>query len=253
MQLNETLQSLLRRWYLVLLGLLLTAGMSWYAYSYIQPTYEAQGSILLMPAKKIVGHDGNPYLYLNGMTEVVDVLVRRSSSSESVDPVVKQFAGSEISTTADRTTSSPVVIVDISAPTADTALDALKAALITVTRNLDSMQNELKVPPQMRISSRELVVDDAATVNAKMQTQVAIVVAGAGLAGTLMLTGFIDGVLQTRRTRKSGKVEEDRTTDELSSSAKKDVERTRDTTPVALLASDAVPHKIAVQRQRSKP
>jgi len=205
MNLTDTLRSIIRRWYLFLLGLLLTAGMSWSMYNYIQPTYEAAGSILLMPAEEIVGDDGNPFLYLGGMSEVVDVLVRRSSSAESVDPLIKQFEGAEIVTTADRTTSSPMVLVEVSALSSDTALDSLKAALTTVTRNLDSMQNEVSVAPSMRISTKELVVDDVATVNNKMQMQIAIVVAAAGVAATLMLTGFIDGVLQARKLRHSRK------------------------------------------------
>lgn len=204
MHLNETLKSLLRRWYIFLFGLLLTSGMSWYAYNYVQPSYEAKGSLLLMPAKKVVGHNGNPYLYLGGMSEVVDVLVRRSNSTESVDPIIKQFAGAEISTTADRTTSSPVVIVEISATTQDTALAALKATLSTVTRNLDTMQNEVKVVPEMRISTRGLVIDDHAAVNNKMQMQIAIVAAGAGGVASLLLTGFIDGILLSRNSRESG-------------------------------------------------
>lgn len=208
MHLNETARSLLRRWYLLLFGLLLTAGMSWYTFNYIQPTYEAHGSILLMPAEKTVGNHGNPFLYLGGMSEVVDVLVMRSSAAESVDPIVKQFAGTEIATTADRMTSSPVAVVDITATSEETALAALNATLSTVTRNLESMQNEIQVDSDMRISSKELVVDRKARVNSKMQVQMAIVVAGAGAVGTFLLTGFIDGFLQARKSMASRKEDE---------------------------------------------
>lgn len=208
MHLNETARSLLRRWYLLLIGLLLTAGMSWYTFNYIQPTYEAHGSILLMPAEKTVGNHGNPFLYLGGMSEVVDVVVMRSNAAESVDPIVKKFVGTEITTAADRMTSSPIVVVDITADSEKTALAALDATLNTVTGNLESMQNEIKVDADMRISSKKLVVDRAASVNSKMQTQMAIVVAGAGAVGSFLLTGFIDGFLQARKSRASREEDE---------------------------------------------
>lgn len=198
MHLADTLRSLLRRWYIFLLGLLLSAGLGYGAYSVIQPTYEAESSLLLMPPSEIVGDHGNPYLFLGGMNEALDVLVRRSNAPEAVTAIEEQFSDVKVSSGADRTTSSPIIIVSISGPAEPDVLKALDAGRTTVIRNLESMQNELDVPREMRITTKDLVLANEAEANRKMAIQLAILVTAASSVGTLMFTGFIDGQLLLR-------------------------------------------------------
>lgn len=209
MNLAETFAGVVRRWYIFLVGLIATAGLAWGAYQYVPPTYEASGSILLMPSEATVGEDGNPYLFLGGMTEALDVLIRRSNAAEIQESLLKRFDGASYTIQPDRMTSSPIVVVSVEAPSNEVALALLQAAMTTVDRNLDSMQNELSVVPRKRIHAKELVVDPEATVNSKMQIQLAIVAVGGGVLGTFMLTGFMDGLLNQRRLRKdSGSINE---------------------------------------------
>lgn len=198
MHLADTLRSILRRWYIFLLGLVLSFGMAGAAAIYIQPTYEAEGTLLLMPPNGVVGPEGNPYLYLGGMTEALDVLVRRSNAPESVEAVEEKFSGLEIISAPDRTTSSPILVITVTGDNADEVLNAMEVGRTVVLRNLDAMQNELDVPRTMRISAEDLVIPLEATANRKMALQLAILLAAAGSVGTLMFTGFIDGQLLAR-------------------------------------------------------
>lgn len=198
MHLVDTLRSLLRRWYIFLLGLILSAGMGYAAYTVIQPTYEAQSTLLLMPPAEVVGEHSNPYLYLGGMNEALDVLVRRASAPEAITAIEEQFGGVTVTPSADRTTSSPIVVITITGPDAQDVLNALDAGRMTVIRNLDSMQNELDIEANMRITTKDLVLAHEATANRKMPIQLAILVVAAGSVGTLMFTGFIDGQLIAR-------------------------------------------------------
>lgn len=203
MELSDTLRTLLRRWYILLLGLLMTAGLGWAVYRAVPTTYEATGSILLMPSETMVGKDGNPYLYLGGMRDVLDVLVRRSDSEQVREATLSRFEGADYSVAPDATTQSPIVVVTVETASPENSVALLQVVMTTVGNNLGAMQDELALPELKRIRIRELVVDASATANTGTARQAAIATVGAGFVGTLLLTGYVDGLLVRRRARHS--------------------------------------------------
>lgn len=203
MQLNDTLRSIFRRWYIVLLGLIVSAGLAGAAVVLIPPTYEAEGTLLLMPPSKIVGSQGNPYLYLGGMNGAVDVLVRRANAPDVVEAIEKLHSGVKIVYSAAPATSSPIVAISITGGDKESVIGTLEAGRTILIRKLEAMQSELKVPQPMRITAETLVIGHEATANRKTAIQFAILVAAAGTVGTLMFTGFIDGLLLARTGIKS--------------------------------------------------
>lgn len=203
MELSDTLRTLLRRWYIVLLGLLLTAGLGWGVYRAVPATHEATASILLMPSDVMVGDAGNPYLYLGGMRDVLDVLVRRSDSEQIHEATLAAFEGSDYRVEPDATTQSPIVVITVQSPSPEDAIALLQTVMATVDSTLVTMQDELALPPTNRIQLRELVVDTTASVDTGTGRQAAIVAVGAGLLGTLLLTGTVDRIIVRRRARHS--------------------------------------------------
>lgn len=201
MQLSDTMSSLLRRWYFVLGGLVLTGILGWTAYQTVPERYEAQGSILMMPADSVVGTDGNPYLYLSGMNDALDVLVRRTNSGAMSEQILTGSTGATYTADRDATTQSPILVFSVEAGSAPEALRLLEAAMTAAEWNLDTMQEELSISEERRITARDLVVDEEATKNTKTPLQMSIIVVGAGLMGTLMATGLLDGLLVRRRMR----------------------------------------------------
>ncbi|HSN11689.1 MAG TPA: hypothetical protein VLS51_06255, partial [Propionibacteriaceae bacterium] len=72
-----------RRWAIVLVGFLLTVGLSGAAYWYSKPTYEITGTVLLLPPESAaVSGPINPYLELSGLQQLLD-LVGVSLSDQS--------------------------------------------------------------------------------------------------------------------------------------------------------------------------
>lgn len=199
MQLKELIRSLARRWYMVLAGLALTTGMCAVAYEKVPATYEASGSLVLMPPSATVGSTGNPYLYLVGMSQALDVLTRRANAAEVRGPLLEDFPAMTYSVDADRSTSGAVVVVKVSSPNPNETMDGLKAALATVPATLKAMQDELSVPDYSRINLKTIVVAPEPTVENKAQLQLLIVTAGAGAVGTVLLARFLDGLLLARR------------------------------------------------------
>jgi len=199
MQLKELIKSLARRWYVVLAGLALTAGVCAVVYEKVPATYEASGSLVLMPPSATVGTTGNPYLYLVGMSQALDVLTRRANAAEVRGPILDNFPAMTYSVDADRSTSGAVVVVKVSSPSPSETMGGLKAALATVPVTLKAMQDELSVPDFSRINLKTIVVAPESTMDNKAQLQLIIVTAGAGVVGTVLLARMLDGLLLTRR------------------------------------------------------
>lgn len=199
MRLKELIKSLVRRWYVVLAGLLLTGSMCALVYNKVPATYEASGSLVLMPPSATVGEKGNPYLYLVGMSQALDVLTRRANAAEVRNPVLAKFPGMTYSVDADRSTSGAVVLVKVSGPSPSAAMGGLKAALATVPATLTAMQDELSVAEFSRIGLKTIVVAPEASKENKAQLQLIIVTAGVGVVGAVLLARTLDGLILAKR------------------------------------------------------
>lgn len=199
MRFRETVSSLIRRWYVLLLGLLLTAGLCWVVQEYVPATYEAKASQVLMPPSATVGESGNPYLYLGGMSQALDVLIRHVSASEVTKPVLAAFPDTQYSVQADRNTSGSILVISASGSTPEGTLGVLEAAMDEIPVALKGMQDELAIAEGLRISVRTVVVDEQASKNDQSQSRLMILAAGAGIFGTILLTSTVDGLLRGRK------------------------------------------------------
>lgn len=202
MRLMETLKSLGRRWYVVVAGLLLTLGIGYTINTEIPTTFEVSGSIILMPPEETVGVAGNPYLFLGGLNQAQDVLVRRASAAAVVGPVLEKHPGTSYVILPDRTTSTPIVVVTAEAGSSDAALRVRDDAMKAVIATLKVMQDEADVKENLRVHGQNLVVDAGATAKTKTKVQMLLVATGGGAIGTLLLAGLLDGWLIERKERK---------------------------------------------------
>ena len=143
MFLRDLLFSCLRRWYFLLLGLLLTGAGTYYVYLSIEPTYEANASVVLIPPKVAVMTGDNPYLYLGGLDQALGVLQVKVASPEVLDKLTGGREDAEVSIGKDATTSGPIAAIKVSAKDAAGTMQLLDAALKQVPQTLD----ELQTPP----------------------------------------------------------------------------------------------------------
>ncbi|MDN3482567.1 hypothetical protein QMA10_11610 [Arthrobacter sp. APC 3897] len=194
----QSLLVVLRRWYLVLSGIVITGILCWAASQVVPPSYESRGSMVLMPPSAIVGDDGNPYLQLGGMSEALDVLVRQANAPEIRDQVLEEHPSATYTIEPDRSTSGSIVVVQATAETEEESLALLGRAMETLPAVLARMQDEISVTPHQRISIIPVVVDAEAALNMKQALQVLAVAVVLGLAGTFMVTALADGMLLSR-------------------------------------------------------
>ncbi|MRJ76476.1 hypothetical protein GEV29_08015 [Aeromicrobium sp. SMF47] len=206
MYLRDLGDSLLRRWYLVLGALALTVGVCFAALSAVSPTYQTTSSLVLVPPKTTTGVSGNPYLYLGGLEQSVDVLARAVSADATRDQIAKTATTGEYEVSADLTTSAPILVItatDSSSAGAQEMLDAVVAEVPTVFRRL---QASLGVRASSQITTLEVPTDDGPSAINKARYRMAALAGAVWLFLAFVLIGFLDGVLLTRTMRKSAEL-----------------------------------------------
>lgn len=201
MWLRDMIRSLMRRWY-ILLGCLLAAGVaSCVVYQSVPVAYSAKGSLVLMPPRSTVGPDGNPYLFLGGMGQALDVLASKLSAEDTQAPILEAYPGIAYTAEPDRSSSGSVVLATVRGADGNQVMVGLGAVVAAVPTTLAAMQESQAVPEDSRISLMTLVVDSQPTVDSKTRTVSLLVTAGGGVALGILLTGLVDGRLLARTGR----------------------------------------------------
>lgn len=205
MYLTDIGQTLRRRWYLLIVVLAISAAGTYAIVQRLPATFRATASIVLVPPQTTLGDTGNPYLFLGGLQQSVDVL-SRDLGSEQVEQTLKQEGGASASyaVTADYTTSAPIVLVTTEAPTGAAADAMLKAVVAQVPVSLDRLQAALAVPGKARITT-QLISRSERPHQVMSGRYRAIVVVGGFLAvAGILLLATVDGLVERRRLSLSG-------------------------------------------------
>lgn len=200
---RDLLISCLRRWYFLLVGLIITGVATYFAFGMVSPTYEAKASVVLIPPAVAVTVGDNPYLYLGGLDQALGVLQVKASSPEVLEPLLKEYPDASISMSKDATTSGPIMAVSVSSDNPEETMTLLQSTLDLIPTTLASLQKDLKVPVPSVITSMPLSIDVKPSTNSKKQIQLTAIAAVGGLAATLLITGFIDRLMS--RTKKGKK------------------------------------------------
>ena len=202
MNLNTLLHSVRRRWYIVLSGIIVAGALCGMAYTTISPTYQRTASVLLIPGATSIPEGGNPYLYLGGLSQASDVLVRALSADAVLTPILGSDPTVGVTIARDTTTSGPILVISASGTDEAQVAAVFDELLPIVPTTLDDLQSSAGVADAAKVTTLPLTVDAESTVSQKSRYQ-AIGVLGVGtLAITLLLTGFIDGLLLARPQRR---------------------------------------------------
>lgn len=203
MESSGLLGAALRRWYVTLLGLLLTAGLCLVAVLFVPAKYESTARVLLLPPQSSVGKGGNVYLALGGLDSAVAILGQTMSDADADAALKAKGATAKFTIAPDALTSAPVLYVVADDKTATASMDSLDLALAMVPTTLDSLQKSAEVPANSYISASVITQDQKASVVRKTQIRALVVALGAGLALTLVLVALVDRRMRRRTQRRS--------------------------------------------------
>jgi uncharacterized protein involved in exopolysaccharide biosynthesis len=200
MNLFDSLRVLLKRWYLTLPGVLLSLALAVGAWVTVSPTYTRTASLLLLPASSSLGDDGtgNPYLYMSGLSQAADVLVRAVNSQQNLDEIHDQYPGATVTVARDPSTITPVVTIDVEVADDAQAGAVLSDVLGRATSALTELQAQESIPASNRIGVQTLTSDTTSTASNKKRVTFAGGAAVGGLVLAIVAIIAVDGLLGAR-------------------------------------------------------
>jgi capsular polysaccharide biosynthesis protein len=196
---TDLLHTLWRRWYLVLVGLVVTAGLVVVTLLRVPVGYTARADVLLLPPKT-PGSD-NPYLGLSDLQGVAATITRSILDDAAVQTLARQGVTSGYTITVDITTSAPLLLAKANGNTPTAAINAMQHVAALVAPTLAELQQAQHVPTQYQITATTIHADKTPTAITKTRTRVLLVAIVAGLLFTVLLAVGTDRYL-LRRTRR---------------------------------------------------
>lgn len=193
-----------RRWVVVLIGIALTGLTLLATTKLVAPKQSITATILILPPSQTqAGGLGtsNPYLQLGGLTSPVEVLARALNDPKVHDRVVTSRSDGDYLAERDLTTSAPVMLISIEAPTlADARLT--RDRLLKLTPDvLSNLQSSIDVPKASQLTSDVLSSEGIPAQQYKPLIRACLVVAAFGGVLTLAVAGAIDSMLSSRGRR----------------------------------------------------
>lgn len=200
----EVIRALGRRWYIVVVGLLVTAGLAAGAYLTTPPEYNARSLVLLLPSKTAVGEGGNPFLTLGGLEQPAGILVAYFSSAPARDAVKQESPTAQYVVGIDDSTRGPVIAVDVTDTSPQNTLDTLRYITDQIPVELAALQNQVDAPSDAVITSMTLTFDQEAERSMGGTIRMVIAALAVGLVATCIAAFALDGLLRRRRLRRTG-------------------------------------------------
>ncbi|SDI99089.1 hypothetical protein SAMN05444157_1165 [Frankineae bacterium MT45] len=189
---------LLRRWYVVLLTLVITVGLASAAIAKVPATYTSSANVLLIPP---AASGANPYLALGGLGGVGDVLSLNLSGTDVAKILAEENVTGSYTVATDSSSSAPLITVTATDKTAAGALATMHAVESLLSPRLLKIQKNLNVPSSQLLTLQPINADVTAKPIRKSQQRAVIAAVGFGLLiGFGMLAG-IENISQ-RRARK---------------------------------------------------
>ncbi len=201
MFLSEIPRTLVRRWYVVLVGLLATSALIYGSIKVTPKEYTATGEVLLLPPAPNVPAGDNPYLSLSGLEAVCDILGRAMQDGEAMNAVKAAGLTSEVTFQRDQNSAAPMMLLTTVAKSPEAATRDSALFLNQIPATLKGVQAHVNVPQNAYVTSTVIVSPDKVTTSSKSQIRSILVAGVAGLVLTLLLTAGIDRWLGRHASR----------------------------------------------------
>lgn len=200
MRAREVFSALGRGWYILVVGLALTAGAGWFAYQHTPTDYTARSLVLLLPPVNTADSTGtNPFLQLGGLEVTARVLVATYSGTAFQDEIASRSPDAEVVVSMDESTQGGVIAVDVKDRGEKRTLDLLGYVTGTVSERLAGLQSDVGVDSKDIVRSMILAKDAEAKPDFQSLIRVLVLVVGGGVVFTGVLALVVDALLVRRR------------------------------------------------------
>lgn len=205
---SQTRDSLRRRWYLAVAGLLGTAGLGFAAWTLVPPTYEARGTVLFLPPDYSLAEGQNPFLELANLDMPASVVAAYLDGDDARERISLIAPTADYTVELDPSVRGPIVLLTVEDTTPAGALRVLDTVLDSVPAALTDLQDQLDVPARATIASMRLAVDSEAEPVTRTTLRAVVAAAGFGVLVTVAGAVAFDTLLRRRASarRESGSV-----------------------------------------------
>ena len=206
MELRDIFAALRHRWYLTAAAILASAAAALYTYSVLPPTFSTDATVVLIPPETTTNPGSikdvrtNPLLYLGGLTQSRDVVLRVLNEGEVADELARQVPNASYEVAPDPNSSGPIIVITAEAATAQTSRQAVQVLLQQVPVQLGILQKRLGVEAKARITSLT-VTDGSLHVKHTGQVRGAILSSAAVALAFFGLIGLFEGLSRARGGR----------------------------------------------------
>lgn len=139
-----------RRWYFLILALLVATALSWVGFSAATPTYQSEASVLFVPSPESAGTDGkpgNPYLDLGAaLTATASVVSVAVTDDKVARDLFSQGATARYSVALDLSVEAPVLHVVTSDSDAASSTATMQKLLHEINVVLTQLQADAGAP-----------------------------------------------------------------------------------------------------------
>jgi hypothetical protein len=203
MYLLELVGGLRRRWWIVVIGLLGTAAVSYAAFTLVPSEQDARASLMVLPTAKMANVAGNPYLVLGGLEPAADMLATAMNSGPVHESLAPSTGKATFEVVRDTTSSGPMLLVQVTDTNPQRSLALLDAVIKTMPEVLSKLQSQVAVRPTSNLLTlTEVTRDTRPEPSIKKQLRATLAAVVGGLALTVFGANALDGLLLRRSARR---------------------------------------------------
>ena len=203
MNVVDTLRAMVRRWYIVVPGMVLAGVLSAFVFMHGNVVYERSASMVLVPGSASVPKNDNPFLYISGLGDTADVLVRAVGAPSVLDEVHQQYPDAQVTVARDPATPGPILVITVKSPVDADAGRALGDMIGRSDALLTSLQDAEHIPPADQVTATHLTLDTKGTVSQKTRLLTTVGVGVVLLALTILAAALVDVLAGRRRSARN--------------------------------------------------
>ncbi|MGW7820456.1 chain length determinant protein [Streptomyces puniciscabiei] len=207
MDLAEIVRAMRRRWYVLLPGLLLTAGLIVGVALMVPVTYQSQSTVVLLNSQKAtVAYDGNPFLSAQtSLTGMADSLARNLNSDGSVRDLKSRGASGTFAAKLADNAQGPLLWLTVTGTDKAAVLASDKILTAYAGERLDQFQQQQSVAPKAMIRMTTIVPPQNPVAQTKTRIEYLVMAGCLGLVLSLAAVFYVEA---RKRPHKPGPEEE---------------------------------------------
>ncbi|MER6565486.1 Wzz/FepE/Etk N-terminal domain-containing protein [Streptomyces sp. NPDC001093] len=207
MDLAEIFRVMRRRWYILLPGLLLTAGLMVAVALLVPVTYQSQSTVVLLNSQKAtVAYDGNPFLSTQtSLTGMADSLARNLNSDGSVRELKSRGATGTFEAKLADNAQGPLMWLTVTGTDKAAVLSSDRILTAYAKERLDQFQQQQSVAPKAMIRMTAVVPPQNPVAQTKTRLEYMIMGGCLGLVLSLVAVFYVEA---RRRSQTSARPEE---------------------------------------------